>query len=174
MLSQCNARISVEDSRSTLPKQCTEKVSLSLTDTVASPDRCNINNCIVRKSWPYVRPLTVIWTDMGLVRVRINPLIREHMIFSRTSEESCDSSLYLHLNTCLQLLMHDDLQRNDNSTHPWCTFCQIYPRPCISPSEYLFCLNLPPFYLHLLRARAKQSGDSFPRWARAHCGMLQK
>ena len=31
---------------------------------------------LVRKIWPYARPLTVIWTDMGLVRVRINPLMK--------------------------------------------------------------------------------------------------
>ena len=37
---------------------------------------------IVRKIWPNTRPLMVIWTNMDLVRVRINPL----MIFSRSSE----------------------------------------------------------------------------------------
>ena len=33
--------------------------------------------------------------------------------------------------------------------------------PVFHPSEYLFCLNLPPFSEHVLQARAKQSGDLF-------------
>ena len=46
---------------------------------VAVTCRCQllfVSSLLVRKIWPYTitRPLSVIWTDMGLVRVRINPL----------------------------------------------------------------------------------------------------
>ena len=57
--------------------------------------------------------------------------------------------------TCLQILMNRDRQRNDESTHPWCTFCQIFLDRAIHPSEYLHFVN--PL------VSAKQSGDSFPR-----------
>ena len=36
--------------------------------------------------------------------------------------------------------MHDDRQRTDKSTHPWCTLCQICPMPWISP------LRIPGIY----------------------------
>ena len=103
---------------------------------------------------PYTRPLTVIWTNIGLVMVIINPLMKTCHL-TRPFEESLIRSLYLNLKICLQILMHEDRQRNDNSTHPWRTFCQICCRH-FRPSDCFALICRLSVFIFFVREQSSQ------------------
>ena len=134
---------------------------------------------LARKIWPWTRPLAVIWTDMGLVRVRINPRI-ENLIFSRPSKESYIRSLYLQckiqknwctvtvaptiehhgghsrtIKTCLELLTPYDRHGNDKSFHSCCIFCQICLTSCILSLKTFYLAWIHRFLLCVVNARGK-------------------
>ena len=123
---------------------------------IADGGSYKVIDVVVRKIWPYTctRPLTVIWTDMGLVRVRINPLIKTWNFHDPLRRCAFTPNL---VKSCLQLLMQHNRQRNDKSTHPWCTFCQIYPRSCISPLRILILVEFCRLSVYMFFSRVQRS-----------------
>ena len=80
---------------------------------------------VVRNTWPYTPPLTVIWTDRGGVgSERI--VYWKPEIFT-TLRGVVNNTLYLHIKSFVRVLTYHDRQVKHKSTHLCCIFYQICP-----------------------------------------------
>ena len=113
----------------------------------------------LQRSWPlekvslspkdltlYTRPLMVIWTDMGLVRVRINPLMKTWNFHDPRGVVHSRLVSPPKKRVCNLLLMHCGRQRNDK-----------LPRSCISPLQIFILLEYAAFFVDIFFMREQSS-----------------